>query len=251
MNKLFWQLQGEFTGSTPAAKQIKKKGFMKIGILTHPLQHNYGGVLQAYALSTYLNRRGHEVVMIKRHKDDRTDWIKRGIKRFLIQMIIKIAKIERLPRSLWYDYLQSNFDGFINKYFENFATVVEIEQGIAKLDAVVVGSDQVWRKWGKSWDMGYYFADFAVENNIPVFSYAASLGADHWNFDETETERYKNWLKQYKALSVRESDSVGILKSALGVDSQVHLDPTLLLSKEDYKSIENSGKILRMGLITE
>ena len=36
---------------------------MKIGILTLPLHTNYGGILQAYALQTILERMGHEVVV--------------------------------------------------------------------------------------------------------------------------------------------------------------------------------------------
>ena len=36
---------------------------MKIGILTLPLHTNYGGILQAYALQTVLERMGHEVVV--------------------------------------------------------------------------------------------------------------------------------------------------------------------------------------------
>ena len=39
---------------------------MKIGILTHPLVSNYGGVLQSYALSTYLRNQGHDVIVLNR-----------------------------------------------------------------------------------------------------------------------------------------------------------------------------------------
>ena len=34
---------------------------MRIGILTLPLQANYGGLLQAYALQTILEKNGNEV----------------------------------------------------------------------------------------------------------------------------------------------------------------------------------------------
>ena len=37
---------------------------MRIGILTLPLHTNYGGILQAYALQTVLERMGHEVEII-------------------------------------------------------------------------------------------------------------------------------------------------------------------------------------------
>ena len=39
---------------------------MRIGILTLPLNANYGGLLQAYALQTVLERMGNEVVVFNR-----------------------------------------------------------------------------------------------------------------------------------------------------------------------------------------
>ena len=41
---------------------------MKIGIITLPLHSNYGGILQAYALQTILERMGHEVYIIEKKK---------------------------------------------------------------------------------------------------------------------------------------------------------------------------------------
>lgn len=38
---------------------------MKIGILTLPLTSNYGGILQAYAMQTILERMGNEVDIIE------------------------------------------------------------------------------------------------------------------------------------------------------------------------------------------
>lgn len=37
---------------------------MKIGIVTLPIQSNYGGILQAYAMQTILERLGHQVNVI-------------------------------------------------------------------------------------------------------------------------------------------------------------------------------------------
>ena len=39
---------------------------MNILILTHPLGTNYGGMLQCYALSTILERMGHNVEVMDR-----------------------------------------------------------------------------------------------------------------------------------------------------------------------------------------
>ena len=39
---------------------------MRIGIYTLPLNYNYGGLLQAYALQTVLERMGNDVTVIDR-----------------------------------------------------------------------------------------------------------------------------------------------------------------------------------------
>lgn len=44
---------------------------MKIGIITHPLYTNYGGLLQAYALQTTLERLGHEAFEIELNRKKR------------------------------------------------------------------------------------------------------------------------------------------------------------------------------------
>lgn len=46
----------------------KIQNTMKIGILTQPLHTNYGGILQAYALQTVLERMGHEVQVLDREQ---------------------------------------------------------------------------------------------------------------------------------------------------------------------------------------
>ena len=59
---------------------------MKIGILTLPLHTNYGGILQAYALQTVLERMGHEVVVLNKERHLKTNYFRlvfRVIKKML------------------------------------------------------------------------------------------------------------------------------------------------------------------------
>ena len=67
---------------------------MKIGILTLPLHTNYGGILQAYALQTVLERMGHET----RHiivKPNMKYGVLHKVKRTLapIKRVVKLALI--------------------------------------------------------------------------------------------------------------------------------------------------------------
>lgn len=67
----------------------KKNIEMKVGILTHPLRTNYGGILQNYALHVVLKRMGHHVLTIDRHNDKSIcyiliSYIKRNIQYYLL-----------------------------------------------------------------------------------------------------------------------------------------------------------------------
>ena len=70
---------------------------MRIGILTLPLHTNYGGILQAYALQTVLERMGHSVVVIDKSRYHRISWFKlpfayfyRAVKKFIFRRRISI-----------------------------------------------------------------------------------------------------------------------------------------------------------------
>ena len=55
---------------------------MKIGILTFHRAHNYGAVLQCYALQEIMRRRGHDVRVI----DYRQPWIEEFYKLLIMEL---------------------------------------------------------------------------------------------------------------------------------------------------------------------
>ena len=66
---------------------------MRIAILTLPLHTNYGGILQAYALQTVLQRMGHEVTLLDKDRDIRKSLFRQTLsygkyllKRYLLQL---------------------------------------------------------------------------------------------------------------------------------------------------------------------
>ena len=58
---------------------------MKIGILTFHYAHNYGAMLQAYALSTWLNNNGYDAVII----DYRLPFIYDNHRKFTFRQFVK------------------------------------------------------------------------------------------------------------------------------------------------------------------
>ncbi len=202
---------------------------MKIAILTHPLISNYGGILQAYALSHYLKKLGHDSLVLNRQSN--ISFISRYIK--IILMSLNYPRYKN-PK---YRNIAKFIKEHIN-YSQPLWTTRELNLFLENnnVDAVVVGSDQVWRT-DFAMDYGYdYFLNFAY-TNIKKFSYAASFGLSEWKYTNEQTSIIKNLLNTFSAISVREDEAVELCRTHLEIDAKHVLDPTLLLTIDDYEPI--------------
>ena len=223
---------------------------MKIGILTLPLHTNYGGILQAYALQTVLERMGHNVEVLNKSQRKRlpAKWglvfLKRVIKKYVLGR--KVRVFAEFYHNKYYPIMSKNTQPFIEKYIKQrlLPSLKVIER--KDYDAIVVGSDQVWRPccfrpmWGASMEQA--FLDFSKLWNVRRIAYAASFGSDLWEYNSQETEECKKLAKLFSIISVREQSGVSLCKDYLSADAVVVPDPTMLLSKDDYiKLIESSN----------
>ena len=112
----------------------------------------------------------------------------------------------------------------------------ELESENFDYDVYCTGSDQVWNYgWNERIEYPYYLA-FAPESARKI-SYAASFGKSKLESDEVnETRRL---LKRYDSISLRELSGVEIVDK-LGIENSTNvLDPTLLLSGEDWRKISS------------
>ena len=213
---------------------------MKIGILTHPLKSNYGGILQCYALNFYLEKKGHETIVLNR-KTNKELFIKRWIR-----CILKFIYPAHYQKSNPID-TTINIRPFVRKHInqtDELDTNYKMKNVCCKynLDTVIVGSDQVWRR-DYAINFGYnYFLDFAP-SQITKISYAASFGLSNWMYNQKETRVITKLLQEFKGISVREDDAILLLKNNTGIEAKHVLDPTLLLTSSDYSTITNERKI--------
>lgn len=216
---------------------------MKIGILTQPLLSNYGGILQAYALQKTLKDQGHEAWVIDMHYKNNWlwDYFKSTCKNVLNTLYFRNFDnhFKPYPNKKEFSEICKNNVLFICKYFDKTKRLNYINQysAIAEygFEGIVVGSDQVWRP-EYSPAMSNYFLDFLFGNhNIKKISYAASFGVDYWKFNEKETSSFSKLLQDFDAVSVREDTAVVLCRENFNVDASLVLDPTLLLSIEDYE----------------
>lgn len=226
---------------------------MKIGILTLPLHTNYGGILQAYALQTVLERMGHEVGLISSAPVSSEKSLFRKIrhllspvKRFVLHNLtpVKYSKDSaRYTRKFMYKWIK----------FDRFKTIDSIPSD--HYDAIIVGSDQIWRKiyverYSFFKHIESSFLNFTQGWEIKRLSYAASFGTDEWEYDEESTNRCSELIQKFDAVSVREASGVTLCNKYLHHDAVQLLDPTLLLSKEDYLKLIKKRYRKNSGIMT-
>lgn len=188
---------------------------MKIGIITLPLHTNYGGVLQAYALQTVLKKMGHEVVTV-----DKGWWE---------------LRCSPFRRTYWRYRVRSwHTRRFVAKYMDVVVPKDWNEIIALNLDALVVGSDQVWRPLYFNEDIRNAFLYFAKDCNVKRIAYAASFGTETWEYTSQQTASCAELIKLFNAVSVREESAGMLCRQHLQVKADVLPDPTMLLNVEDY-----------------
>jgi polysaccharide pyruvyl transferase WcaK-like protein len=234
---------------------------LKIGILTLPVSENYGGILQAVALYRLLNAKGHNVVLI--YKQNKQVLWKKLVTSVIVKMPFhdfkglknksKVNKERKERKEFHRPFIENEIFG-ISK---NLYTKKDLTGFVKKenIDAVIVGSDQVWRKQYIN-DKYYksYFLDFVDGGKAKKIAYGASFGKDHWE-GENDNKDISKLLEDFSAVSVRESSGVDICKNTFNYDKAVHvLDPTMIIGKEFFKneiiSKYNEQNTHKSGLVT-
>lgn len=220
---------------------------MRIGILTQPLHTNYGGILQNYALQQVLIRAGHTVETI----DWKINPFRKNISTLKAHVMAwiypnKYSKPKYQLSNRESTIIQSKTNQFINNYI-NHTNPVTSYNGFKKIaknnnyDAYIVGSDQCWRPLYNCY-IRAMFLDFTIGYNVKRIAYAASFGNDFWEYTNEQTIEYAKLLKQFDLVSVREDSGVELCSNHLRVDAIHVLDPTMLLTQNEYiKIIENEN----------
>lgn len=204
-----------------------------VGIITLSGNFNYGNRLQNYAMQKTIEKLGCRCVTFWNtigHEVSKKQKIKNNIK----------GKLTFIPR-YELEKRRINFEHFTNKYIKNHKYIIHNEdvdqRKVSNIDYFVIGSDQVWN---------YTFSDFSkvafamFSNKDKNISYAASFGIS--DIPEDKKDFYKEGLKNVGAISVREDRGAELVKDLTKKNAKVVLDPTLLLSRNDYIKIERKPK---------
>lgn len=221
----------------------------KIGVLTIlPRNNNYGGILQGYALTTFLKQLGFEVYLISRIKNRPS--FKSKLKKFVKEVILRQKIVDN------YSVISQNMIYFEEKYIQPRTELIQSDREFSLLkkynfDSVIVGSDQVWRKAFNDDRKANFFLNFIDDSNITKIAYAASFGVNTWDYNPIETKYYSQLIRSFKAVSVREESGIQLCRENLNIEAKVMIDPTMLLTPSDYTALaeaenepESSGELL-------
>lgn len=217
----------------------------KIGLAVVTYKDNFGSALQTFATQYIVSSMGFNVECIT------TSGIQNIInskkKRYYAMRIFnkdEFAYIRAVASSIFRRKIKNasyannvgirheKYINFNNRYLRfspytsNFAELTQLSK---KYDAVIVGSDQLWRPSNIA---GCFFTLEFLPKDIRKIAYSTSFGVA--NLHKSIQKHAKEFLKSFDYISVRENSGKTIVKKLLNKDIPVVCDPTMLLTIHDW-----------------
>lgn len=202
----------------------------KVATMTFPNSPSYGASLQMYALYIAIAKLGHDVEVInyinrymkeEKHIHQQVRGLRNSVKKSLTSMLNYPMRKEF-----------RDFEKKINMHpKKTIHTSEELREIADRYSHVVVGSDQVWNPKVTGFDTGYLL-DFCGEDCKKV-AYAPSFGVN--SLEDEYVKTYAEELLKFDMLSAREKRGRELIHELTGRDCPLVLDPSMLLTKEDWE----------------
>jgi len=239
----------------------------KLGIAAVTYKDNFGSYLQTYATQYTLEKLGYDARIFE------IKGVHRGI-----MMKKMLYYVGRLFDPVEVKYLFSNLTSRLRKsasmHSDHYAQNMKIRHqmyldfnkrwikmlptvkgwsGLRKqasgMDAVVVGSDQLWRP---SNIVGCYYTLEFVPDNLKKIAFSTSFGVPE--LPSRMHNHAKRFLSRIEHISVRENSGAEIVKRESGRHAVVVCDPTMMLTAEEWMHIQDEkpfaeGKYILMYLM--
>lgn len=206
---------------------------MKIGNITFQWSYNCGSILQCMALRRVLSEHGHEVDVINFSTPEQRKlysvfypW--KGLRNIAKNLLCMPGRETIAEHYRQYDdYIRRQFGYASNP----MGTVDELRKNLPRYDVLVAGGDQVWNVNCSDFSTAYML-DFGEGSY--KFSYSPSLGATDINCSSHALE-YAALLNRFDDISCREPNGQARLERLTGRKVTLALDPTLLLSADEWR----------------
>lgn len=229
----------------------------KVGIVTLHGYFNYGNRLQNYAVEQVLKSLGCEVESIinttrKSRESDKKN------KNTILDKISKISEVglkelfHKIYNKAWRyknkkiieksrKEKKEKFKKFSNELLNESDYEISLDNipdGLdEKFDYFITGSDQVWNPLFSD-TSEINFLTFASQKKR--ISLSASFGIS--KIPTNYVDDYQKWINDMNYISVREFEGAEIVKALTGSNSEVLIDPTMLLNKDHWLKIAKESK---------
>ena len=200
---------------------------MKIGILTFHCAHNYGAVLQAYALQEFLRSKGYEVRIIDYRPKALFAYYKLFDIRYCLSLKTFLSKVLLYPVA---KKRAANFERFIRNRLQ--LDQICMDSSDNNYDVFIFGSDQIWNPELLNGFDRVYWGQFEAAKGRTLITYAASMGKTI--LTSQEAEFLKGVMNTFHAISVRELSLKQLLTPFTDHPITVVTDPTLLLDQDHW-----------------
>lgn len=214
-----------------------------LGIICNYYVRNYGSVLQSLALQRTLDKFDvdNEIIQYVERipKKKRLEiFLKLQIKKLFRSDIVKEKLCSKMDTKKDEQYLRvvqernQVFEEFVEgnfKFSSCFETMEQVQENAKNYDGIILGSDQLWCP--SDLLLGYHTLEW-LERDIYKASYATSFGVSVLpTFLE---KKLKQFLRNFNRVSVREQSGVDMIRKNCECNVELVLDPTLLLSKDEW-----------------
>ena len=207
---------------------------MRTGLITFHFAHHYGAQLQAYATMQAIRELGHDCQII----DFRLPHTTRTNELFRKADSAR-ALVANAHTAIHYGAFKRRYDRFEAFVAEQMALSPrrytadeELRREPPACDVYVAGSDQIWNPYiytNKQFEPAFLL-DFVQKGR--KIAYAPSLGVP--TLPRPYDGQLRDYLASFSALSARESRGKELLESITGREVSLVLDPTLLLTGEQW-----------------
>ncbi len=206
----------------------------KVACLTFHNSSNYGSALQAFALQQKVKMLGFDYDIIDYSNPEKLKYDSLFGKNTELSTRSYIVKVF----SLVYNYVKKRkFVAFSNKYLNvlspQFISNTDLKAISDRYDYFICGSDQIWNATMIRFDSSY-FLDF-VSHEDKKIAYAASFGRN--SLTKVDKDFYEKNLKNFSKISVRESSAQNIVADCAGIEAELVLDPTLLMTIAEWRNV--------------
>ena len=214
---------------------------MKLYLITINDLHNYGNRLQNYATQHFLYNESYEVENIV----DTSYYpiLEKNAKWKIITALVFILR--KFKRDIGINRIRENNFLFFNKLIKysgiSVGTSEELKNQPITDCMIIIGSDQVWNP-------KFAMSDITLLKDINCLrkiSFSSSFGVNQLQYDET----IASCLSDFYMLSVREEAGAKIIKEMTGREAEVLIDPTMMLTCDDWRKVSRKPKGAKLGYV--